>query len=153
MNQGRRDTLRMTTVLGLAFASGLLKPQDVFAADWNGKAFDAKNIDDAIKAMGGDKFTMSPDVAITGPDIAENGAVVPVTAISKLPNTEYMAILVEKNPSMMSAGFFLPPGTEANVNTRVKMNTTSNVFVLAKADGKWLAASKEIKVTLGGCGG
>ncbi len=153
MNQGRRDTLRMTTILGLAFSAGLLKPSDVFAAEWNGKAFDSKTIEEAVKAMGGDKFVISPDVAITGPDIAENGAVVPVTAISKVPNTEFMAILVEKNPNMLAAGFHLPAGTEANVVTRVKMNTTSNVFVLAKADGKWLAASKEIKVTLGGCGG
>jgi sulfur-oxidizing protein SoxY len=153
MNQGRRDTLRIASALGMAFAAGLLRPSDVFAAEWNTKAFDAKSLADAVTALGGDKFSVSTDVAITGPDIAENGAVVPVTAVSKLPNTEYMAILVEKNPSAMSAGFYLPPGTEASVNTRVKMNSTSNVVALVKADGKWLVASKEIKVTLGGCGG
>ena len=153
MNQGRRDTLRMTTILGLAFSAGLLKPSDVFAADWNGKAFDAKTIEDAVKAMGGDKFVISPDVAITGPDIAENGAVVPVTAISKAPNTEYMAILVEKNPLPLAASFDIPAGTDPIVTTRVKMGQSSDVYALVKADGKFYVAKKEVKVTIGGCGG
>ncbi|HJV83763.1 thiosulfate oxidation carrier protein SoxY [Noviherbaspirillum sp.] len=153
MNQNRRDMLRISAVLGMAFTAGLLKASDVFAADWNQTAFDAKSIDDVVKALGGDKFAVSGDVAITGPDIAENGAVVPVSVSSKVPNTEYMAILVEKNPSAMSAGFNIPAGTEAVISTRVKMGATSNVHALVKADGKWLVASKEIKVTLGGCGG
>lgn len=153
MNQNRRDMLRISAVLGMAFTAGLLKASDVFAADWNQTAFDAKTIDDVVKALGGDKFAVSGDVAITGPDIAENGAVVPVSVSSKVPNTEYMAILVEKNPSAMSAGFNIPAGTEASISTRVKMGATSNVHALVKADGKWLVATKEIKVTLGGCGG
>jgi sulfur-oxidizing protein SoxY len=70
-----------------------------------------------------------------------------------VPNTEYMAILVEKNPNPLSAAFTIPPGTEAVIGTRVKMGGTSDVHALVKADGKWLVASKEIKVTLGGCGG
>ena len=153
MEQGRRDIMRIAAVLGTAFAAGVLKPSDVFAAEWSAKVFESKSLEDAVKALGGDKFAISADVAVTGPDIAENGAVVPVTVMSKVPNTEYMAILVEKNPSAMSAAFYLPAGTEATVNTRVKMNSTSNVYALVKADGKWLVASKEIKVTLGGCGG
>lgn len=153
MNQSRRDMLRVSAVLGMAFSAGLLKPSDVFAAEWNQKAFDAKSLEDVLKAIGGDKFTVSADVAITGPDIAENGAVVPVSVSSKAANTEYIAILVEKNPSALSAAFNLPAGTEPTVSTRVKMGGTSNVHALVKADGKWLVASKEIKVTLGGCGG
>lgn len=153
MNQQRRDMLRISAVLGMAFTAGLLKPSDVFASQWNQGAFDAKTIEDALKAMGGDKFTVSGDVSITGPDIAENGAVVPVSVASKAANTEYMAILVEKNPSALSAAFNIPAGTEPSVSTRVKMGGTSNVHALVKADGKWLVASKEIKVTLGGCGG
>lgn len=153
MNQSRRDMLRVSAVLGMAFSAGLLKPSDVFAAEWNQKAFDAKSLEDVLKAIGGDKFAVSADVAITGPDIAENGAVVPVSVTSKVANTEYIAILVEKNPSALSAAFNLPAGTEPTVSTRVKMGGTSNVHALVKADGKWLVASKEIKVTLGGCGG
>lgn len=153
MNQKRRDMLRISAVFGMAFAAGLLKPSDVFAAEWNQGAFDAKSLEEALKSMGGDKFAVSGDVSISGPDIAENGAVVPVSVASKAPNTEYMAILVEKNPSALSAAFNIPAGTEPSVSTRVKMGGTSKVHALVKADGKWLLASKEIKVTLGGCGG
>lgn len=153
MNQSRRDMLRISSVLGMAFTAGLLKPSDVFAAEWSQKVFDAKSLEDVLKALGGDKFAVSPDVTVNGPDIAENGAVVPVSIASKAPNTEYMAILVDKNPSAMSAGFAIPAGTEPAISTRVKMGATSNVHALVKADGKWLVASKEIKVTLGGCGG
>ena len=153
MNQQRRDVMRISTVLGLAFSAGILTPADVFAAEWSSKVFDAKTLEDAVKALGANGFAMSTDVLITAPDIAENGAVVPITMISKLPHTEYMAILVEKNPNAMAASFNLAPGTEPFINTRVKMGGTSNVYALVKADGKWAAASKEIKVTLGGCGG
>lgn len=153
MNLQRRDVLRISTVLGLAFSAGILKPSDVFAAEWNTKVFDAKTLQDAVKALGADKFAISGDISITAPDIAENGAVVPVAMTSKAPKTEYMAILVEKNPNAMAASFRLPEGTEPFISTRVKMGGTSNVYALVKADGKWLAARKEIKVTLGGCGG
>lgn len=153
MIQSRRDVMRITAVLGAAFAAGLLSPKDVFAAEWNQKVFDAKSLADAVKALGGDKFEVSADVSITGPDIAENGAVVPVSISSKAAGTDFMAILVDKNPSAMSASFNIPAGTEAAVTTRVKMGATSNVHALARANGKWLVASKEIKVTLGGCGG
>ncbi|HJU99905.1 MAG TPA: thiosulfate oxidation carrier protein SoxY [Burkholderiaceae bacterium] len=153
MNQSRRDMLRISSVLGMAFTAGLLKPSDVFAAEWSQKVFDAKSLEDVLKALGGDKFAVSADVTVSGPDIAENGAVVPVSIASKAANTEYMAILVDKNPSAMSAAFTIPAGTEPAISTRVKMGATSNVHALVKADGKWLVASKEIKVTLGGCGG
>lgn len=153
MNQNRRDALRISTVLGLALTAGLLKPSDVFASEWKAGGFEAKNLEEAVKALGGDKYSVSQDVSITGPDIAENGAVVPVSVSSKAANTEFIAILVEKNPNPLSASFTIPAGTEPAISTRVKMGGTSNVHALVKADGKWLIASKEIKVTLGGCGG
>jgi sulfur-oxidizing protein SoxY len=90
---------------------------------------------------------------VTGPDIAENGAVVPVGVASTLPNVSMVAILIEKNPNALAASFTLPEGTEANVQTRVKMGQTSNIYALVKSDGKFFMATKEIKVTLGGCGG
>jgi len=153
MNQNRRDAMRIGSVLSLAITAGLLKPSDVLAAPWQAGTFDAKSLADAVKAMGGDNYTISKDVSVSGPEIAENGAVVPVVVASTIPNTEIIAILVEKNPTPLSARFTIPAGTEASVSTRVKMGGTSNVHALVKADGKWFIASKEIKVTLGGCGG
>ncbi|PXX37870.1 thiosulfate oxidation carrier protein SoxY [Undibacterium pigrum] len=151
--QQRRDFLRISTVFGLAFAAGLLKPSDVFAAEWQAKAFEAKSLPDVFAALGAGSPAVSADIVISAPDIAENGAVVPVSVSSKAANTDYIAILIEKNPNAMSAAFNIPEGTEASVSTRVKVGETSNVHALVKADGKWLVASKEIKVTLGGCGG
>lgn len=153
MNQNRRDMLRITSVLGLAITAGLIKPAEVFAAEWKASAFEAKTLEDVIKALGGDKFVVSTDVTVSGPDIAENGAVVPVSVSSTVPNIESIAILVEKNPNPLAASVNIPAGTEPTVSTRVKMGGTSNVHALVKADGKWLIATKEIKVTLGGCGG
>ena len=95
----------------------------------------------------------SADIQITAPDIAENGAVVPVGVVSKLPKTEKIVIMIEKNPNMVAASFDIPEGTVADVQTRVKMGQTSDVFALIKADGKFYVAKKEVKVTLGGCGG
>ena len=156
MNSRRREMLKGTggaAVLGLAVAAGLFKPGSAWAQTWNKAAFDTKTMNDAIKAMGGTSAAESKDIVITSPDIAENGAVVPFTIASKLAKTESMALLVEKNPNIVAASFTIPDGTEPWVNTRVKMGQTSNVIALVKADGKFYYASKEVKVTLGGCGG
>ena len=156
MNGGRRNVLKGTggaAVLGLAMAAGLFRPGSAWAAEWNKAAFDTKSLNDAVKAMGGANAVESKDITITSPDIAENGAVVPFTIASKLPKTEGMALLVEKNPNILAANFQIPDGTEPWVNTRVKMGQTSNVIALVKADGKYYYTSKEVKVTLGGCGG
>ena len=150
MNGGRRNALK---VLGLAVAAGLAAPGWA-RAEWNKQAFDTKSLGDAVKAMGGAAPVESKDITITSPDIAENGAVVPFTIASKIPNTESIAILVEKNPNILAANFEFPQGTEPWVNTRVKMGQTSSVIALVKTtDGKFHYASKEVKVTLGGCGG
>jgi sulfur-oxidizing protein SoxY len=141
-------------VMGLAMAAGLFRPGSAWAqASWNKAAFDTKSLADAVKAMGGGTPVESKEITITSPDIAENGAVVPFTIASKLPKTEQLALLVEKNPNILAASFTIPDGTEPAVNTRVKMGQTSNVIALVKADGKYYYASKEVKVTLGGCGG
>jgi sulfur-oxidizing protein SoxY len=157
MNSGRRKALQGTggmAVMGLAMAAGLFKPGSAWAqAGWNKAAFDTKSLNDAVKAMGGGTAAESKDILITSPDIAENGAVVPFTISSKLPKTEQLAILVEKNPNILAASFNIPDGTEPSVNTRVKMGQTSNVIALVKADGKFYYTTKEVKVTLGGCGG
>ena len=158
MDAGRRKVLRTggsASLLTLLAAAGWLKPGDAVAADaWNKAAFEAKTLDEAYKAMSGGAPAASKDIVFfSTPDIAENGAVVPIGVTSNLPKTESIAILVEKNPSMLAASFDIPQGTEPSLTTRVKMGQSSNVYALVKADGKYHVASKEIKVTLGGCGG
>ena len=142
-----KKRIRKTLLVMLAFAS--LGAQ---ATEWTKAAFEGKNLDDVLKAIGGAKPETSADIIMRAPDIAENGAVVPVGVETKLKATQ-IAILVEKNPSNLAAQFMLPEGAEAFVTTRVKMGQSSNVHALVKADGKWYVATKEIKVTLGGCGG
>jgi sulfur-oxidizing protein SoxY len=155
MDRNRREFVRAGGVLGLMVAAGLLTAEQAQAqqAAWNKAAFDTKSVDDTVKALGGTSAAQSGDIAITAPDIAENGAVVPVGVTSKIPNTQAIYILVEKNPNTLAAGFGIPAGTEANVATRIKMGQTSNVYAVVKADNKFYTASKEVKVTLGGCGG
>ena len=158
MNTQRRNLIKTgggVTLLTLVAAAGWLKPGDALAADaWNKTAFETKTMDETIKALGGATPAQSKDITFfSTPDIAENGAVVPIGVTSTIPKTESIAILVEKNPNMLAAVFDIPAGTDPSLSTRVKMGQSSNVFALVKADGKYYVASKEIKVTLGGCGG
>ena len=157
MVKTRRKVLKSgggMTLLALLAAAGWLKPGDAAAQAWNKGAFEAKSMDETMKALGGGAHAQSKDIAfVATPDIAENGAVVPIGITSTLPKTESIAILIEKNPNMLAASFDIPPGTEPAIGTRVKMSQSSNVYALVKADGKYFVASKEIKVTLGGCGG
>lgn len=155
MNNQRRNVLKTgsgAALLSVLAAAGIIKP-GMALADWNKAAFEAKSMADTLKALGAVAPADSKDVQVAGPDIAENGAVVPVGVSTSLPNVTMVAILIEKNPNALAASFTLPEGTEPNVNTRVKMGQTSNVYALVKSDGKFFMATKEIKVTLGGCGG
>jgi sulfur-oxidizing protein SoxY len=152
--RSRREFLKASGgVVTMLLAAGFLKPEDVYAQEWSKAAFDSKNLEDLIRVLGGSGAAESADVAIVAPDIAENGAVVPIGVASKLDDTEAIAILVEKNPNVLAAMFQIPEGTLPDVQTRVKMAQTSNVFALVKAGGKFHYAAKEIKITLGGCGG
>ncbi|HZT62606.1 MAG TPA: thiosulfate oxidation carrier protein SoxY [Burkholderiales bacterium] len=156
MDTRRRAVLKAgggTGVLALAAAAGLIKPGEAFAQQWNKAAFDTKSFAATLKALGGSGSTESAQIQIIAPDIAENGAVVPITIESAVPKTDTIAILIEKNPSTLSADFEIPAGTDPFITTRVKMAETSNIYALVKADGKYFHAVKEIKVTLGGCGG
>ena len=148
----RRSFLRKTGWFGLAASALTFAPRLAFAA-WNKPAFETKAIADTYKTLGVEGATASGDVQLIASDIAENGAVVPVQAISKIPNTTQISFLVEKNPTILTAQFDLGPDMLPEVSTRVKMGQTSNVIALVKADGKYYTATKEIKVTLGGCGG
>ena len=156
MDSKRRDVLKAgggAGVLALAAAAGLVKPGEALAQEWNKAAFSTKSVADTEKALGGTGTTESGEVQITAPDIAENGAVVPISVESRLVRTQAIAIMIEKNPNTLSANFEIPEGTDPFVTTRVKMGETSNVYALVRADGKYYHAVKEIKVTIGGCGG
>ena len=143
---------RSVRVAALLGAAGLL-PAAARAA-WPQAAFEAKNLGDAVKALGGSAPVESKDVTLTGPDIAENGAVVPVGCGCSLAGVKRLALLVEKNPNALAAVFDVTDAVDPNFATRVKMGQSSNVFAVAMmGDGKVLFAQKEIKVTLGGCGG
>ncbi len=141
------------STLSLAVGAGLLSPQAILAA-WNEAAFQAKSEKDAVSGAMGDASTAaSTDITIKAPDIAENGAVVPVTVDSTLADVTSIALLVEKNGTPLSAVYSLPKGTLANVSTRLKMGKTGDVIAIVKAGGKLYSARKSVKVTIGGCGG
>jgi sulfur-oxidizing protein SoxY len=151
----RRDFLQSSGVFAVLAAIGPLNEQDARAQQlaWNKAAFETKNLNDTIKALGGASVSESKDIVMTVPDIAENGAVVPVGVASKVPGTTQIYILVDKNPNMLAAGFTVPAGTDPNISTRIKMAQTSNVLAVVKANDQFFVATKEVKVTLGGCGG
>ncbi len=148
----RRETLqRSAAVAGLLAAAGF--PQFAQAA-FNKSAFEAKSVQDAIKAAGGATLIESKDVILTAPDIAENGAVVPMGVSTALPGVKNVLLLVEKNPLALVAIFHSFDSVDNNFVTRAKMGQTSDVYAVAlMADGKALWSKKEVKVTLGGCGG
>lgn len=156
MNQLRRAFLKNAGAVGtvaIAIATGLLKPGAVFAATWNSLAFTAKDLAESIKNAGYGGAIESSGIVIKAPDIAENGAVVPITATSTIPGTTSMAIFVEKNPAPLIASFEFSNGAEPYISTRVKMAKTSIVRVSVTAGGKNFTSSREVKVTIGGCGG
>ena len=152
----RRHFLKNTMATGaavLAASSGLLVPGQVLAA-WNKAAFDAKDVQSAMKGSIGTELTEASDkINIKAPDIAENGAVVPVTVSSTLGDVKSITILSEKNGTPLIAKFNLKGSAEAFVSTRIKMGKTSNVIAICESGGKFYSTRKEVKVTIGGCGG
>jgi sulfur-oxidizing protein SoxY len=150
MNPLRRTTLKST--IALAALAGLL-PARVFAAEWNKAAFEAKNVAEALKGLGLGVTADSKDIIIKAPEIAESGSNVQIEVTSNIPGTQSITILAEKNPSPLTAVFELSNGAEGYISTRIKMSQTSNVRAIVKAGGKLYTAAREVKVTIGGCGG
>lgn len=144
--------IRSAATALVATVGSMVTTRFAFAA-WNKAAFEAKSMADAYKGLGAAQTAESGDIQILASDIAENGAVVPLQAVSKIPGTTQISFLVEKNPNMLAAVFEIGPDLLPDVTTRIKMGQTSNVTVLVKAGDKFFTATKEIKVTLGGCGG
>lgn len=154
MNETKRNTLRAAGAGGLYAALvgiGMIRPGEVHAA--MDKIFETKGIPDTLAAMGAKDASMSDQITLVAPDIAENGAVVPIKLSSKLPKTEMMAVLVDKNPNALAGSFEILGNSSPNVSMRIKMGQSSDVIALVKADGKFYMTKKEVKVTLGGCGG
>ena len=156
MNQLRRLILKgggAGGVLACALAAGLLRPSRAHAAEWNKAAFESKSLADALKHIGAAGAAESADIHIKAPEVAENGAVIPIEVTCRLPGAESIALLAEKNPFPLMAQAELAGGTEGYLNTRFKMGQTSAVKVVVRAGGMHYIASREIKVTIGGCGG
>ena len=150
--QNRRKTIQQSAVVAAFLATQGLLPG--VAQAFNAKAFEAKSVADALKALGAGAPAESKDVVITAPDIAENGAVVPLGASTALAGVKQLLIMVEKNPSALVALFNVTDSVDTNILTRAKRGQSSDVDAIAiMGDGKVLFAKKEVKVTLGGCGG
>lgn len=155
MNDKRRHFLKLTggmSTVAAAAAAGLLGSGPAWASTRNKAALESKAMADVLKNLGAGNMIESKDIVITAPDIAENGAVVPIAVTSKIPNTQSIAIIAEKNPFPLAAMFDVSAGGDGYVSTRLKMGQTSDVRAVVKADGKFYTTAKEVKVTVGGCG-
>jgi len=150
----RRFLARASAVAGLAVAGRLIAPLPAHAAERNTAGFQAKSVPEAIKSLGAASAAESKDILIKAPDIAENGAVVPIEVTSRIPGTQSIAIIADRNPIPLVASFDFANGAEPFASTRMKVGQTTNVRALVRAaDGKYFVAVREVKVTIGGCGG
>jgi len=150
MQQTRRLFLKGSMAL-LALAS---LPRTLLAAVWPKDSFDSTSASGALNALlGTDVTTPSDQIAMKVPEIAENGAVVPVSITTSLENVESISIVVNKNPRPLAASFEIPPGTLPKIACRIKMGETSEVMAVVKTSSGVFSTSSEVKVTIGGCGG
>jgi sulfur-oxidizing protein SoxY len=139
---------------GLGFGAAVLPAYaDADAKEWPQDAFKQRNEADTLKALYGKSAEASDKINLDAPEIAENGAVVPIAVTSSLPKVTGIAVLVLENPSVLAAAYKIPDGSEAAVSSRLKMAKTSKVVAIVESGGKLYSASKEVKVTVGGCGG
>jgi sulfur-oxidizing protein SoxY len=157
LRPSRRSLLRGFSFAGL-FGVGLntLRSVAAFAADaagWPVEAFKQKDEAAALKSLFGKTAEASDKVKLEAPEIAENGAVVPISVSTTLPNVTSISVMVAENPYALAASYKIPEGTTAAVSNRLKMAKTSNVVAIVESDGKLYSATKEVKVTVGGCGG
>lgn len=148
----RRLLLKGTVGAGVLAGAGLLTPRSVLAA-WPQTAFTAKTVDEGIGALHDGSVTASDAVTLKAPDIAENGAVVPISVTTTLAGVTRISIFASNNPSPLAASFELGPRADGYASTRIKMGKTANIVAVVAAGGKLYSATKEVKVTIGGCGG
>lgn len=153
MNRTRRTALQQTGAWTLLLAAGVLTAGQARAAlrASSRAGFEAQTLEAALQALGG-AVARQGEIDLTTPDIAENGAAVPVSVASRLPGTTDLYLLVEKNPLPLVAAFAFPAGTEPEIQTLVRMAESSRVLAVVRANGKLYATAREVRVTLGGCG-
>lgn len=156
MNVTRRNLFKQLgggSALAVLLGAGLMRPLAAFAGPWNKPSFESKDMAAAMKTLDATSAVESKDIVLTAPAIAENGAVVPISVVSNIPNTTRIAILVEKNPFPLAGSFDMAEGALPDVGVRLKFLQTSNVRAVVTAGGKSYMTQKEVKVTAGGCGG
>ncbi len=154
-NVVRRTLLRAAVVgsgIAAAFAAGLLVPLRALAGEWPKAAFEARDVATALEQAGVTNPATTENLLIRAPEIAENGAQVPIEITSNIPGTQRILIFVDKNPQPLAGTFEFMNGAEPFISTRIKMGETSNLRVVANAGGKYFMVSQEVKVTIGGCG-
>lgn len=145
----RRQWLKSVAALGVLVCAAPLR---ALAAVWNRPAFESQQMSGALHGLGIEQVGPSRDIVLVAPDMAENGAIVQVEVESRIPDTEAIAILVEKNPTPLIANYQFSNGADAYVITRIKMAETSELKVIVKAGGRYFSVSKKVEVALGGCG-
>ena len=148
----RRTFLAHTGLFATALLAALVRPLHAAVAQWNRAAFDARTVDAALRAAGILHPAASAEIIIKAPEIAENGAQVPVEVLSRLAGTQAIYIFVDKNPQPYVGSFEFKPGAEPFISTRIKMGETSNLRIVVLAGSKHYVATREVKVTIGGCG-
>ncbi|MBM3343944.1 MAG: thiosulfate oxidation carrier protein SoxY [Betaproteobacteria bacterium] len=152
MNSLRRSFLKFSAAAGALAAAGLFKTTHALATAWNKAGFESKALADALKALGASNAASSRDIVINAPDVAENSAAVVIEVTSRIPGTQSISILAEKNPFPLVATLNFAGGAEPYAYVRIKMGQTSNVRAVVAAGGKFFTAVKEVKITIGGCG-
>ncbi len=142
---------KIITFIG-AVAGMALAPINLLAAQWNAKAFDETRFADSLKSVGALDLIESGQIQLKTPEIAENGAIVPIQVISEIPNTEKVFVFAEKNPQPLVAIFTFVKNVEPFFATRIKMGESAKVHVVVRANGRHYTTSRDVKVTIGGCG-
>lgn len=154
-NHVRRRLLRAglaASALAASLAAGLLRPLRALAGEWPKAAFDATDVAEAMRNAGIVDPAPSEEIVLKAPEIAENGAQVPIEILSRIAHTRAIYIFVDKNPQPMAASFEFMNGAEPFISTRIKMGETSMLRAVVLADGGYFTAAREVKVTIGGCG-
>jgi sulfur-oxidizing protein SoxY len=153
MNTLRRTFLQGSGALSVALVAGWVQPARVLAAEWNKAGFESRGTPETLRAIGAGSMLESNAITIKAPELAESGTSVPIEVSSQIAGTHSIAVMVERNAQPLAAQFNFESGTAAYVSTRLKIGETSNVRVVVKAGDKTYTAVKQVKVTIGGCGG
>lgn len=145
---GRRALLRASGLFCLL----ALVPLRLLAANWNKGAFEAKSMREALRNIGASSLRESDQIEFKAPEIAENGAIVPIEVTSRLPGPQTIHVFAEKNPNPLAASFEFLEGVEPFFATRIKMRESARLLVVVKAQGGFFSTARDVKVTIGGCG-